>query len=273
MRTIQASAYLRAFRRYPRFVLATLLLTALFCAVNTVSMVSDYERAGQSIFWGKSLFYEVTSALAILIMLPWLMTVAERWPLTRGNWLLQLPRYVAASLVFSAGHVTLMVLLRKGLLPVLFGGHYEFFSSGYDAISYEYWKDARTFVVLLAGFFVLNAQPQAWANSPAVELRSGATRVRFLAADFIFARAAANYADVITHGGELLARITLKELAEILAEQGLDVVRVHRSVLVNRAMIEQLTPLAGGDLQLKLRGGHQVRASRRYKSQLLTAEQ
>ncbi|WKE65881.1 LytTR family DNA-binding domain-containing protein [Gallaecimonas kandeliae] len=265
------NAYAGCYRRNMRFVIATLALTGLFTVVNSLSYISDHARAGHPIPWGEPVLFESTSATAILIMLPLIIWLGEAWPLTKAAWFRQLPRYLLASFAFSAGHVTLMVLMRDLLFGPLFGGSYHFFGGGYGAIPYEYWKDVRTFIMLLACFFLMRdalAARQAKTKGTLVELRSGATRILLDPAEFLFARGAANYAEIITATGESLARVTLKELEEKLAAKGVAATRVHRSVLVNSAAIQKLDPLPGGDLQLTLKGGHQLRASRRYRAGL-----
>lgn len=266
------SAYIDTYRRHPAFLVATLAITAIFTAVNSTSVISDFARLGRPIAWGKPVLFETSSAIAIVIMLPLIIRAGEAWRPTRANWVSLLPRYALATIAFSAGHVTLMVLIRKLLFTPLFGGSYEFFANGYGAVFYEYWKDLRTFVLLTAGFFLLRELTLARAaktRAAPIELRSGATRILLDPADFLFARAAANYAEIITHSGESLARVTLTELERLLTESGVDAVRVHRSILVNRVMIKRMDPLPGGDLTLTLKDGQKIRASRRFKSALM----
>jgi len=266
------SAYVDAYRRHPAFLVATLAINAIFAAVNSVSIISDYARIGLPITPGKPVLYEVSSAIAIVIMLPLIIRAGEAWRPTRANWLSLMPRYFLATIVFSAGHVTLMVLMRKLLSPPLFGSTYEFLANGYGAIPYEYWKDLRTFLLLIAGFFLLRELTLARAartRAAPIELRSGATRILLDPAEFLFAKAAANYAEIITRSGESLARVTLTELERLLTASGVDAVRVHRSILVNRVMIKRMDPLPGGDMRLTLKDGQKIRASRRFKSALM----
>jgi hypothetical protein len=268
------SSYFGAYRRHPGFVLATILIVAVFAAVNSASMIGDYARIGRPIAWGKPVLYEVSSAIAIFLMLPLIIRAGEVWRPNRATWLPLLPRYVLATIVFSAGHVTIMVAIRKLMVPLLFGGSYDFLGGGYGAIPYEYWKDLRTFLLLIAGFFLLRdltAARAARARADPIELRSGATRILLDPAEFILARAAANYAEILARSGESLARVTLTELERLLTESGVEAVRVHRSILVNRAMIKTMDPLPGGDMTLTLKDGQKIRASRRYKSGLAKA--
>jgi DNA-binding LytR/AlgR family response regulator len=67
-------------------------------------------------------------------------------------------------------------------------------------------------------------------------------------------------------GGQThLARIGLTALAEQLAEAGIDVARIHRSTIVNRAKVRETAPLGDGDFRLKMADGSELRGSRRYR--------
>ncbi|WCL54451.1 LytTR family DNA-binding domain-containing protein [Gimibacter soli] len=270
-----AKGYLDHFRRHKGFVLAVIAITGVFLVVNANTMVSDYESIGQPIDWRKPVLYEFTSALAILIMLPGIIATGERWPPRRTSWWRHLPVYLASTIAFSAGHITLMVLMRMAAFPLLFEGSYDFFYRGLGALPYEFWKDARTFVLLFGGFILfgdaLKAAAQRSGGLP-IELKSGATRILLDPADFLFAKGAANYAEITSGSGESLARITLSELQEKLAAEGVPAVRIHRSYIVNRAAIRTIDPIAGGDMKLTLKDGRTLRASRRYRAELETSQ-
>lgn len=268
--------YWQTYRQHVPFAVATLALTLMFTAVNTVTLVSDYANAGRDIPWGRPFLYEMTSAIAIMVMLPLVIHVGRQRPIALSSWVRNLPWYLLASVAFSVGHVLLMVGLRKVAAPMLFGTPYDFLPNGLGPIPYEYWKDLRTFILLFAGFSmieaVLKARAATVAATKAIELKSGASRILINPESFLYAKGAANYAEIQSLDGESLARSTLAELEEKLTEAGLKVARVHRSYLVNRNAIRKIDPLPGGDLSLTLRGDHKIRASRRYKAALAPAE-
>ena len=68
--------------------------------------------------------------------------------------------------------------------------------------------------------------------------------------------------------GRQLARLTLAELERQLRDAGVDVVRVHRSWLVNRASIAEIAPTGEGDVTITLRDGDTAPGSRRYREPL-----
>jgi two-component system, LytTR family, response regulator len=75
-----------------------------------------------------------------------------------------------------------------------------------------------------------------------------------------------NYVHVRTADRTYLLRRTLRDLLQQLGEQRF--VRIHKSVAVNIAEIDALTPLFKGDYELRLRSGRLLRLSRRYTTAL-----
>ena len=81
-----------------------------------------------------------------------------------------------------------------------------------------------------------------------------------------WAQAAANYVDIRANGMKLhLARISLTALEQLLSEAGVDVVRVHRSRIVNRAKVIEIAPSRDGDFRIKTTDGSELGGSRRYR--------
>jgi two-component system, LytTR family, response regulator len=78
--------------------------------------------------------------------------------------------------------------------------------------------------------------------------------------------AADNYVQVHTADKQYLLRRTLRDLLQQLGEQRF--VRIHKSVAVNIAEIDSLSPLFKGDYELRLHSGKILRLSRRYSNAL-----
>jgi two-component system LytT family response regulator len=75
-----------------------------------------------------------------------------------------------------------------------------------------------------------------------------------------------NYVHVHTADQKYVLRRTLRDLLQQLGEQHF--VRIHKSVAVNIAQIDALSPLFKGDYELRLRSGKVLRLSRRYTAEL-----
>lgn len=78
--------------------------------------------------------------------------------------------------------------------------------------------------------------------------------------------AADNYVQIHTADKQYLLRRTLQDLLQQLGEQRF--VRIHKSVAVNIAEIDSLSPLFKGDYELRLHSGKTLRLSRRYSAAL-----
>jgi len=75
-----------------------------------------------------------------------------------------------------------------------------------------------------------------------------------------------NYVHVYTADTKYLLRRTLTDLLLQIGEQ--QFVRIHKSIAVNIAEIDALSPLFKGDYELRLRSGRILRLSRRYTADL-----
>ncbi|MBO6504515.1 MAG: LytTR family transcriptional regulator [Kordiimonadaceae bacterium] len=253
-------------------LLTIAVITLLIGVVNVQTSISDAANLGRELSPLKESLGEYTSIFIIILMLAPVFAFFDTYPITRQNWQKRAVPYLGASVAFSLVHVSLMVLVRKLLWPMLIGGSYEFFDEDYDAAFYEYRKDLVTFLLCVLVWElqrqIRQAKSSAAQAADPITLKSGATTILLQPAEFLYAKSAGNYAEVTSLSGTQLARITLTELAELLNDKGCNAVRIHRSVIVNRGAIMETAPIAGGDLTVKLRGGETLRASRRFKNAL-----
>ena len=99
-----------------------------------------------------------------------------------------------------------------------------------------------------------------------IEVREG-ERVRWIAtADVAWVEAKGPHVQLHTKHGVFEIRDTLARLEASLDARRF--VRIHRSYIVNLAQIKELQPWFGGDAVLVLHGGHQLKVSRTYRTQL-----
>jgi len=259
-------------------LLAVVAVTLIIAAVNITTMIDDFANAGRILDWRQPVLTELSSAAVLIVLLPFTFAFFEAAPLRPARWLNRVPIYLAASILFSALHVSGMVLIRKFFWGPLFGGPYEFFGDLIGTSLYEYRKDFATFLLFMVVFHlqkqVLEARKAAQTlgagarKAEPIALKSGATTILLQPAEFLYAKSAGNYAEITSLSGTQLARVTLKELTDQLTAAGSNAARIHRSYIVNRAAIMETSPIAGGDLKIKLRGGETLRASRRYRDGL-----
>lgn len=92
-------------------------------------------------------------------------------------------------------------------------------------------------------------------------------RILFIdAADVIAVEAKGNYVLLLHTSSSHMLRESISTMEEKLNRHGF--VRIHRSVLVNAALVEEIHPLSAGDYALRVRGGREFTATRTYKKNL-----
>lgn len=92
-------------------------------------------------------------------------------------------------------------------------------------------------------------------------------RIFFIdAADVIAVEAKGNYVVLWHISSSHVLRESISTMEEKLNLHGF--VRIHRSVLVNAALVEEIHPLPSGDYLLRVRGGRELTATRTYKKNL-----
>jgi len=75
-----------------------------------------------------------------------------------------------------------------------------------------------------------------------------------------------NYVLLQQRSGSYLLRESISTMAEKLKPYGF--VRIHRSVLINSAYVQEIEPCLTGEYALRIRGGKQYTVTRTYKKGL-----
>jgi DNA-binding LytR/AlgR family response regulator len=86
------------------------------------------------------------------------------------------------------------------------------------------------------------------------------------AADLIAVEAKGNYVLLLHTSGSHLLHESISTIEEKLNLHGF--VRIHRSVLVNAALVEEIHPCPTGEYALRVRGGREFTVTRTYKKNL-----
>ena len=265
-------------RTFLRVVIICAISFPLLGAINATSLITDFQRAGTPAGAGQAWLLEMTSAVAALALLPVVAVVERRFSMAQGTMLRHGVVLAAFSVPFSLAHVALMVGLRIILVPLFFGGEYVFFTEPLTDLVYEYRKDLFTYAAMI-GLLTLSRQIEvaqletAAAREEArtsgqLTLKSGGRTLHLRGRDVDWAQSSGNYVDVMAGEKTYLPRITLSELEAQLRSAKVDVVRVHRSRLVNRARISEVRPTRSGDVDIHLVDGSVVKGSRRYREAL-----
>jgi hypothetical protein len=248
--------------------------------VNALSKAQDIAWHGGVYDAGTPLLWEMTSIAMIMLVAPILFVAVRRMRRTAG-WPLRIGLAVAAILVFSSLHIAGMVGLRKAAL-LLVGGTYDFRLS-IATLIYEFRKDVISCLLIGGALWLLDgyrqAQPSGSTTAPAdappaphmVWLRDGATRIRIEPPDILWVSSAGNYVEYSLAGGvNHLVRGTLA--AEEARLTPFNIVRVHRTRLVNLTHVSGLKGGPNGDFELTLDTGQAISGSRRYRGAIASIE-
>ncbi|MFN7130118.1 MAG: LytTR family DNA-binding domain-containing protein, partial [Brevundimonas sp.] len=248
------------------------LAVLAFSLINTPVNILTAQADNPDVAAWMPMVWEVSSTLAAMavIWIPWLAAslappdeaAGEGWrPKARFAGI-----HLAALLTFSAVHVSGFVALRKLGYAVMGAGAYQFG----DRFSYELRKDLVTYVLLVGGF-LLTAYLRRRRDEPvrpvSFDIRDGARIIRAPLADILAVSSAGNYVEfLLADGRRPLMRATLAAVEAELSRFGF--VRVHRSWLVNVAVVRGLTPEGSGDYAITLDGALVAPLSRRYPEAL-----
>ena len=244
--------------------------------VNALSGAQDAAWRGDSADIGRRLFWEMTSIVVILVLVPILMQSVRRMRGT-ASVAARIGIAAVALLGFSALHIAGMVSLRK-LMLWLAGSTYDFHFS-LTSILYEFRKDAVTALLIGATLWLMDsrrelrkAAQEAKSNPAASQehprnliwLRDGTSRIRVAPRDILWVASAGNYIEYrLANGTQHLIRGTLAATESELARFA--IVRVHRTRLANLDRVSGVDFKPSGDFELTFDNGKTLGGSRRYR--------
>jgi hypothetical protein len=265
-------------RALGRTAVLCVALIGSFYVVNSLSLMTEFRWSGANRPAHFAWVQEGTAILAMLAALPLALWLGHRFPIEPGRFRLSIPIHVVGLLVYSLIQVTLMFSVRYAIWPSVFEVDYSVSGTPLDVFIYEFRKQAMAYfgfqMILSADMALERARLEARAaqceaqTRHRITLRCGGHTRMLEAAGFERARAAGNYVEAHFNGREYLARMTLTDLERLLADAAIDPVRVHRSWLVNRAVITEIAPTGEGDVTLTLKSGDKIPGSRRYRDRL-----
>lgn len=234
--------------------------------VNVLSIRADRIESGLPPLGWQLWLWEGSSWVGFLFVLPFARRAARAFRPPRLPWAAAPLAHLPVAMLFSAGHVAIMLAIRQ-LGYAWMGLTYDFFgSSPAGMLIYEFRKDIVVYAASVAVFLLVGSGSETpSAPRERITVRDG-TRTLYLRPDEIVSvEAAANYVELATTAGTVLHRTTL---AAMEAELGDGFARVHRSRLVRRDAVREVRGTPSGDFELVLEDGRTVAGSRRYRDRL-----
>ncbi len=116
----------------------------------------------------------------------------------------------------------------------------------------------------VAGEAQLQGLPRLQATRIAVKAKR---RILFVSPrDVIAVQAEGNYVLLVRESGSYLLRESISSAAEKLKPYGF--IRIHRSILINGLLVEEIRPRVTGEYGLRMKGGKEYTVTRTYKNNL-----
>lgn len=239
------------------------IMLGAFAVVGSLTTLADRPHVHVWKAWTWS-FSSAASCLATL-WVPWLAT---RWATPgRDGWFWLGLVHALGGFAFAVLHVAGFVVIRN-LVYAAMGDHYGL-SPLLEEFPYELRKDLLTYAANVLLFWIggqLQAPAAVTRRATNFDIRDGARIVRTPLDTILTVRSAGNYIEfALQDGRRLLMRSTLAAIERDLA--GSDLIRTHRSWLVNAARVTELRPNGSGDWTVTV-GDIQAPVSRRFYTAL-----
>lgn len=209
---------------------------------------------------------QVTSALAVLILIPLALRWLRLFPIRRGAWASAIVGHTAGSMLFAFGHHVLMIVMRIPWYK-LNGIDYLWRDPFLRNLVVEYQKDIKVYfgIIVVATAYQMYCRARPKRQAPLTDrlvVQTG-TADRILPLDQIeYLAAARNYISVHAEGREYVVRDTMNNLWRKLP--GTRFARTHRSFIVN---VDKVRELRTSDSQqhVVLYSGKEIPLSRGYR--------
>lgn len=247
---------------------AWVALIGVLWGTDTVAKYLAAQQSGIELDTFRLVSEQATSAVAVLMMVPFLVHWLKLLPLSLDEWPRLVIGHTVGSIFFAFGHFVLMVALR---IPwyALNGRSYIWREPFVNNLIVEYQKDIKIylgFVVLISAYQYYRrgktAEPQPYADRLVVQSGTGSSVLRLEDIDYL--EAARNYVAVHAAGREYIIRETMTNLLHRLSAGPFE--RTHRSFVVNINRIREIRTAETGQ-RIILSTGADVPLSRSYRDE------
>jgi hypothetical protein len=259
-----------AYRRLGEAAFFVVLVAVLWTA-DTFTKFSQIRFLGYTPDSFRLITEQVTSAVAVLLLVPCVAWWLSRFPLRRDRLVAALVGHALGTILFAVAHYLLIIGFRY--VVFLFSEHtYVFSDYWFRNLVIEYQKDIKIYLVtvgIIAAYRHIRAArrttPAATVTTDRLVVQTGKGETIIRRDDIEYLEAARNYVTVSTGDRDFLIRNTLAKLEEQLAPG--QIVRTHRSYLVNIDKVEEIRTTDTGGYEIHLESGRTVPLSRGYRDQ------
>ena len=245
------------------------LLVVVFWGVDTLAKRNLRLVDGVGLDDFRLFTEQITSGLAVWLLVPAVAWWLRRFPLQRGQMVSAAAGHFIGSALFATAHYFIMIGMRIGIHH-LNASQYVFSELWLRNLVIEWQKDLKIYVAIVA---ILMAFRYLWRDEAGairddrermtVQSGSGEHLVNY--EDIEYLEASRNYVSVHTREREYLLRQTIANLEKVLGERRF--IRTHRSFIVNPDHVTGIESTAGGH-ELVLSSGRRVPLSRGRRSEV-----
>lgn len=212
---------------------------------------------------------QVTSGLTVWLLIPAVAWWLSRFPISSGQIGSKIVGHLLGSVLFASAHYFIMSTMRAVSYP-WFGRTWQHSEFWLNNLLVEYQKDIKIYVVtvgIIATYrYVLSMRsraPAAMVTTDRLIVQTGKGEAIIRRDDIEYLEAARNYETVSTGERDFLVQNTLAKLEKQPAPG--QIVRTHRSYLVNIDKIEEIRSTDTGGYDIQLKSGEAVPLSRSYR--------
>jgi len=264
-----------------------LLWLGAFLTISVINVSTELVEArhnGLPVVLWQSIVGEFSSVFMVTLLLPFIIAIDHRMPIASETWLRRLFIHIPLSMLFSLTHIFGMVAIRK-VSYAMVDQVYEYGALEW-LLFYEYRKDLAIYALILFALYLyrelsrlrLGEAQLAKAETPKADSASAPDNEhRILVSksgifhfiepqDIQWVEAAGNYVELHTQEETYMLRGTMKSIDTRLGD--VEFVRIHRSTILRRNLIQRVAPAMNGDKIVKLANGREFRLSRRYNKNL-----
>ena len=242
------------------------VLVAVLWGTDLSARLAEVDQVGYGKTSYRLVVEQITSGLAVLAMIPFVVRWLTAFPLRRDAWLSAIIGHIAGSAIFAFGHYTIMVLLR-GAWYGLAGRPYVWREPFLNNLLVEFQKDIKIYlgIVFIVAAYRYYRQSGTVEQAPAsdrllVQTSSGDAVVRLDEIDYL--EAAKNYVSVFANDREFVVRETMAGLEKRFS--GRPFARIHRSYIVNVDKVREIRTTDGKQYAC-MQIGAELPVSRTYR--------
>ena len=247
---------------------AWIALVAVLWGTDLLAKYLAAEQSGMGIDTFKLVSEQVSSAIAVLIMVPFLVHWMKLLPATLAAWPRLVIGHTVGCIFFAFGHYILMVAMRIFWYAIN-DRSYVWREPFVNNLIVEFQKDIKVylgFVVLVSAYQYYrrtkSVDPQPHSDRLVVQSGTGTSVLRLEDIDYL--EAARNYVAVHAGGREYVIRDTMTNLLKKLVAGRFQ--RTHRSFIVNLDKVREIRQVDAGQ-RIFLHSGAEVPLSRGYREE------